>query len=155
MNLLKRITEFDYRKLTPVQIVIGLITVVVVLSIVQFLLNLATTLLPLVILGVLAYFGFRYFTTDRDKDEVVEATNTTQNVSQTTNTQEDSISTTVAPAQTMRVEQPINSSTGLREPDIDRLNAEESRLSQKEADADEIQQQLLERRKRLMGNDDQ
>lgn len=164
-NIFKRITEFDPKKVTPTQIVIGIIVFIVALALINFVLSLAQALLPVAVLALLVYLGYQWLSSrDPQEDKVVKPGRVQQEA-----TEDDSQAQTTLgealearqkteadeAARRLRVEQVANPDTGFMEADLARLEAEEqARLAQKEADERAIQEQLEERRRRLLKGDE-
>lgn len=172
-NLIRRLLSIDPRKLTPAQIALILIGVIVVLAVLNFLLSLATTLIPLVVIGAAVYFGYRWLSSrsealpeqkSRGEQIVEEAEANRQAARQKTATATEQVSvpmqaTALAddePQQrNLRVEQVVNPETGFAEPNIERLIAEEERkLQEVDQVNDDVLAQIEARRKRLLGKAD-
>jgi heme/copper-type cytochrome/quinol oxidase subunit 1 len=166
MNFLRRISRIDLRKLTPTQIALGILGIIVILAVLNFVLSLAQTLLPIAALALVAYLGYQWLTSrDNNKtmvDTIAEektagADSQVQTVveSKTQTATQNSTEDMQAASQRLGVEQVTNPETGFKEADLARLEAEEKqRLVDKKAEEDAIQAQLEERRKRLLGGDD-
>jgi len=142
MNLFKKIPKINLRKPTTTQVVIGIIAIIVVLALLRFLINLAATLLPIALFAIVAYVVFQQLSANRDDNSKSTAD------AKASDTQASDNKTP-----SLRVSDKINPKTGLREPDMERLLAEEERAQQKEADAEVIRRQIEERKKRLMNKD--
>jgi hypothetical protein len=166
LELLNRIRNFDYRKLTPTQIVIGIAVTIIALWLVSQVVSLLTSLVPIAILVLILYFGFRML---NNRSEATEDAEAAANAKTTTveATVRDVTDTETAPAQDiateetaaeedefhvrrLRVEPKINPKTGLPEADLSRLEELEQQADDVTHD---IQAQIEERRRRLMGND--
>jgi len=72
MNFVKRIREFDYRNMTPLQIVAAIAGVIVAIWLIVQIINLALTLAPLAIAGGALYFLYRWLSS-RSEDIPAEA----------------------------------------------------------------------------------
>ena len=180
-NFIRRLINFDPRKLTPAQIDLIVIGIVVALAVLNFLLSLANTLLPIVLIGAIGYFGYRWLSsrseelppeqrqsrservvaeaennrkpTRRKQDQVTVETSTESTRAQATqNTptqyEEDS-------ERNLQVEQVVNPETGFKEPNIERLIAEEERkLKEIDESNEDVLAQIEARRKRLLNQSD-
>ena len=134
-ELLNRIRNFDVRKLTPTQIIIGIAALIIGLWLIGQIIGILTSLVPIAILVVILYFGFRMLSNRSeaaseaaDEAVVVDEAETVQaTVTEITDTE-------TAPAQAeieeseaevnvrrLRVEPKINPKTGLPEADLSRL----------------------------------
>lgn len=160
-ELLNRIRNFDVRKLTPTQIIIGIAALIIGLWLVGQIIGILTSLVPIAILVVILYFGFRMLSNRSeaaDEAVVVDQAETVQaNVTEITDTE-------TAPAQAeaeeadaevsvrrLRVEPKINPKTGLPEADLSRLEELENETKRV---TDDVMAQIEERRRRLMKGDD-
>ena len=155
-ELLNRIRNFDYRKLTPTQIIIGIAALIIGLWLVSQIIGILTSLVPIAILVVILYFGFRMLSNRSeaaDEAVVVDEAETIQaTVTEITDTE-------TAPAEAdaevsvrrLRVEPKINPKTGLPEADLSRLQELENETKKV---TDDVMAQIEERRRRLMGGDD-
>ena len=68
-ELFNRLRNFDIRKITPVQMIIGVVAAVIVLGVLNFVLQIANTLLPIAIIAVLAYFGYQWLSSRQDSTD--------------------------------------------------------------------------------------
>ena len=62
-SLIERFTK----NLTPTKIVLGLLALIIVLAVINTLVSLATSLLPIAILGVAGYFGYQWLNSRTDE----------------------------------------------------------------------------------------
>lgn len=155
-DLLNRIRKIDPSKFTPTQWLMVAVGIIVALWVLSTLLSLVTTIMPFVVLGILLFVGYRVLSSRSE-----EAAKVQQQKREATVVQADA-STQRAREQVEEVrrrrlvEPTIDPNTGLEKVDLVRLEEQERRLMQKakQADADEVQRQLEERRKRLLGNQD-
>lgn len=162
MNMWNRIRKIDLRKLTPVQIVLGIAAAIVALWLVSQVVGLLLSLLPLAALVLIGYFGFRWLSS-RSEDIPEEATRSRKartvdeavanvsaaeegQVTRTDETEDDALT----------VKQIVNPETGFKEPDISRLvEREEEKLREADRINDEVMSQLEERRARLLAQQQQ
>lgn len=154
LEWLNRIRNFDPRKLTPTQIVLGIIAIIIIVAALNFVLQLANMLLPFAVIALLAYVGYQVLqsrspdeataekpaavASDNTEDRELEAQRDAAIVEETSPTR-----ATVAPK--------INPDTGLEEADLEALLEKEKRLMAETKDmSDDIQAQIEARRQRLM-----
>jgi uncharacterized membrane protein len=153
-DLLNRIRKLDPRKFTPTQWVMVAVGVVVALWVLSTLLSIVTTIMPFVVLGILVYVAFRVLSSrSEDAAKVQQAKREASVAEADASTQR--ASEQVEAVRTRRLVEPtIDPVTGLETVDIARLEEQERRLMQRahQVDPDEVQRQLEERRKRLLGN---
>lgn len=153
-NLLNRIRNFDIRKITPTQIVLGVIAVIIILAILNFFISLANALLPIAVLGLIAYFGYRWLSSRSPAEVKTTMAQQTQTVSRQEAMLEPESDEVVAERR-MKIEQIVNPETGFKEPDITRLMAEEEeRLRKADEVNDQIMAQIEARRRRLQKGDE-
>lgn len=173
MQDLKKLFEnFNIRKITPAQAVVGVIGLAIVVWVMNFIINLAMTLLPFAILAVIAYFGYSALTSKKEevdeklaqikRDESLENAHPAEVSAvkpmarrQPVREESENNETLIindASQTPLRVETLVNPETGIAEPNISRLE-ELERAKQAEAEKTnaEVQAQLEERRKRLGG----
>ncbi|QPC83491.1 hypothetical protein G4Y79_03660 [Phototrophicus methaneseepsis] len=163
LELLNRIRNFDYRKLTPTQIIIGIAVTIIALWLLSQLVSLLTSLVPIAILVLILYFGFRMLNNRSEAAEDAAATRTADdNVRTVEATVTDVADTETMPAEEaaaaeeefhvrrLRVEPKVNPKTGLPEADLSRLEELEQ---QTEKVTDDVMAQIEARRRRLMGED--
>jgi uncharacterized protein YacL len=153
-DLLNRIRKLDPRKFTPTQWVMVAVGVVVALWVLSTLLSIVTTIMPFVVLGILGYVAFRVLSSrSEDAAKVQQAKREASVAEADASTQR--ASEQVEAVRTRRLVEPtIDPVTGLETVDIARLEEQERRLMQRahQVDPDEVQRQLEERRKRLLGS---
>ncbi len=153
-DLLNRIRKLDPRKFTPTQWVMVAVGIVVALWVLGTLFSIVTAIAPFVVLGILGYVVFRVLSSRSEDAAKVQQAKREASVTQAdASTQR--ASEQVEAVRTRRLVEPtIDPNTGLETVDIARLEEQERRLMQraKQVDADEVQRQLEERRKRLLGN---
>lgn len=158
-ELLNRIRNFDYRKLTPTQIIIGIAALIIGLWLVSQIIGILTSLVPIAILVVILYFGFRMLSNRSeaadeavvvDEAEMVQATVTEITDTETAPAQAEAEEAEVN-VRHLRVEPKINPKTGLPEADLSRLQELENETKKV---TDDVMAQIEERRRRLMGGDD-
>lgn len=144
----KQFKGFDPRKITPQQAVIGIVALVVVLGVLNFILNLANTLLPFVIGGAALYFGYQWLTSrSEDVEEKLQEIKRDEAIAKSKST----------PAEHARLtEEPIIAESAPSRTEKHRLllEEEERRRAAKQAEQEEVQRLLAERRKRLLGDDE-
>lgn len=184
-NLIRRLLNFDPRKLTPAQIALIVIGVIVALAVLNFLLSLANALLPVILVGALGYFGYRWLSSrseelpaqkrqSRSEQVVAEAEDNRKNarrqaeapaqvqvVAPQAAADSAPANATLEPDQdqdeqrNLQVEQVVNPDTGFKEPNIERLIAEEERkLKEIDENNEDVLSQIEARRKRLLGQSD-
>lgn len=175
-SLIERFTK----DLTPAKIVLGLAALVIVLAVISTLVNIATSLLPIAVLAVAAYFGYQWLNSRTDtmlskrnqtadsstnadavtlaEDAVREEANRRQERAadnlrvDDSGTEPDVISGAVmSKGDSMKIPPRINPTTGLPEADISRLEQAEEQSAEI---TDSVLAQLAERRKRLLGEQD-
>jgi hypothetical protein len=186
-NFIREQVERYTGKITPAKAIVALMILVLVVRILGFVLSLFDAVLPFVVLGILAYFGYQFLqssspaaaqirgtiqgvTTRRASAEavsndVVERITKRQETPaaapvkaadveaprvETVNVLADeSAETLVDEAQPSKMEiaERINPTTGLREPDLARLEEREKEKPKQ----DNVLSQLEERKKRLKG----
>jgi len=153
-DLLNRIRKLDPRKFTPTQWVMVAVGVVVALWVLSTLLSIVTTIAPFVLLGILGYVAYRVLSSrSEDAAKVQQAKREASVAEADASTQR--ASEQVEAVRTRRLVEPtIDPVTGLETVDIARLEEQERRLMQRahQVDPDEVQRQLEERRKRLLGS---
>ncbi|MCA9883827.1 MAG: hypothetical protein H6670_14435 [Anaerolineaceae bacterium] len=154
-ELLNRIRNFDVRKLTPTQIIIGIAALIIGLWLIGQVVNLLTSLVPIAILVVILFFGFRMLSNRSEsaaeaaeEGEIIEGNVTEMTDTETAPAQEDQAEVSV---RRLRVEPKINPTTGLPEADLSRLEELEQQTNKVTND---VMAQIEERRRRLMGGDD-
>jgi hypothetical protein len=163
-DFINRIRNFDIRKLTPMQWAMIAVGAIVGLWVLSTLISIATSLLPVAILGAIGYVAYRTLSSRDDdakeiqkikrEEQLQQATTATAKAAQQVDTV---IATKVAPiekeASRLSVDPIINPETGVSEPNMSRLlEQEEKKLKDaKQASQEDVQQQLEERRKRLLG----
>ncbi len=153
-DLLNRIRQVDPRKFTPTQWVVVAVGIIVALWVLSTVLSIVTTIMPFVVLGIVAYVAYRVLISRSEDAAKVQQQQREASISQAdASTQRASEQVEAVRARRL-VEPTIDPKTGLETVDIARLEEQERRLMQqaKQADADEVQRQLEERRKRLLGN---
>lgn len=161
VKLLNRIRTFDIRKLTPVQWVMIAVGAIIALWILNALLSIVATIMPIVVIVVLAYVAFRVLSSrnenveevqkEKREEKLAQADASTRKAAQQVETV---TATALAPEASNRLAEPtIDPETGLQQVDLGKLEAEENRRLRQTVttDPDEIQRQLEERRKRLLG----
>lgn len=160
LGLWERIRTFDPRKLTVTQIVVGLAVFIVGMWLLGRIFALISALVPIAILIVVAFFGYRWLSS-RSEQIPAEAKKSQQERSvdaalaavkaaesgvqpvQQADEQDDRLS----------VKQVINPETGFKEPDITRLmEREEQKLKEADKVNEQVMAQIEERRRRLMNN---
>ncbi len=163
-DVLNRIRTFNLRKVTPVQWVMVAVGILIALWILNTLLSIAATLMPIAIVAILAYVGYRVLSSRGEdaaaiqqakrEEKFQQADDSTIKAAKQVNTV---IATKLekAPAsERLADEVTVNPETGVTEVNIARLEEEESqklKQTKQKADPEEIQRQLEERRKRLLG----
>lgn len=178
-ELLRKIRGLRFRELTGTEIAIALIVVLVAFWAVGFVINLIQTVLPFIILALLAYVGFNVLRSrGKDTDEAIisvraeqkaqerQARRAEQSAPRVVRAQDTVIVSEKAaepvpkanaeaePMPALKVTPNINPETGLAEVDISRLEEREQELL-KEAKqmTDDVQAQIEARKKRLMGGE--
>lgn len=176
LDILNRIRKFDPRELTPAQIALGVVALIVVLAVLNFILSLANTLLPIALIGGAVYFGYRWMNSrsealpeqkSKSQKVVEEAANNRQKAQQKAEpervvmTVEDDTRADAAAQEAteakkpLMVEQQINPETGFKEPNIERLvEKEQEKMAEMDRVNDDVMAQIEARRKRLLGKDD-
>jgi len=158
-ELLNRIRNFDVRKLTPTQIIIGIAALIIGLWLIGQIIGILTSLVPIAILVVILFFGFRMLSNRSeaaeeavvvDEAETVQATVTEITDTETAPAEADEADAEVS-VRRLRVEPKINPKTGLPEADLSRLQELENETKKV---TDDVMAQIEERRRRLMGGDD-
>lgn len=166
-DLVDRIRKFDPRKLTPTQIVLGVIAFIVVIAILNFVLQLANTLLPFAVIGLVGFFVYRLMNSRSPAEEQQAAATSddtaTQQQPDAVESQDDfeaqrdeAIAQDAREAASrMSVAPKTNPETGIEEADLDALLEKEQRLMDDTKQVnDDIMAQLEARRKRLLKDDD-
>jgi hypothetical protein len=160
LTLWDRIRNFDPRKLTIPQIVIGVAVVIVALWLVGRVLALLTALVPIAILILAGFFGYRWLSS-RSEQIPVEAKKSQQERAvdaavATVTAAESGVMPAVQVAEddgNLTIKQVINPETGFKEPDITRLvEREEQKLKEADKVNDQVMAQIEERRRRLMND---
>lgn len=103
LEFLNRLRNFDPKKLTPAQIALGIVAIIVVLAVLNFILNLANTLLPFILVGAALYFGYNWLSSRSEampqrksrNQRVVEEAEKARGVVQTTAVMSEEASDTV------------------------------------------------------------
>lgn len=165
-DLVDRIRKFDPRKLTPTQIVLGVIGIIIVIAILNFVLQLANTLLPFAVVGLVAFFVYRLMNSRSPAEEKQDATadDTAQQQTAADSHDEDAFEAqrdeamareAQEAASRMSVAPKTNPDTGIEEADLDALLEKEQRLMDETKQVnDDVMAQLEARRKRLLKGDD-
>jgi uncharacterized membrane protein len=153
-DLLNRIRQVDPRKFTPTQWVMVAVGVIVALWVLSTVLSIVTTIMPFVVLGIVAYVAYRVLSSRSEDAAKVQQQRREASISQADASAQRASDQVAAVRARRLVEPTIDPKTGLETVDIARLEEQERRLMQQtqQADADEVQRQLEERRKRLLGN---
>jgi hypothetical protein len=177
MNLWNRIRKFDPRRLTPMQIILGIATAIIALWLVgvvlQAIMAIFNFLVPVAIAILAGYFGFQWLRNRADKMPDTVSTKSRQdraveeavaNVEAAESGRQIVIEETTATADTeeeeredpLVIKQVVNPETGFKEPDIARLiEREESMLKEADQVNDAVISQLEARRRRLLGQEDE
>lgn len=159
-KLINRIRTFDPRTLTPVQWVMIAVGVIVALWVINVLLGIAAALMPIVIVGILAYVGYRVLSSRSENAAQVQQEKRADSLAQadvSTRKAARQVETVVAvrldPQPAARLVEPtVDPDTGVQQADLVKLEEQEVKRSiQTNTDPNEIQRQLEERRKRLLG----
>lgn len=157
-ELFNRVRSIDIKKLTPVQWVMIAVGIIIALWVLNTVVSIAVTLLPIVLVGLIAYAAFRILTSrseapadlqkQKRDDNIQQATASTAKAARQVDTV---ISTKVEPITNRLDDAAVDPVTGVILPDLKRLEEQEAQQIQapKKADPDEIARQLEERRKRL------
>ncbi len=172
MNLWNRIRKFDPRRLTPMQIILGIATAIIALWLVGVVLNaimaIFNFLVPVAIVVVAGYFGYQWLSnraarmpeqvsTKSKKERVVEdaVANVEAAESETQFIVEETVSESVEEEDDpLVIKQVVNPETGFKEPDIARLiEREEAMLKEADEVNDSVMSQLEARRRRLLGQE--
>lgn len=175
-NFLERLRRIDVRKLSPLQLVLGVAGVVIIIWMVAQIINLALSLLPIAIGVVALYVIFRVLTSERPEEEAGKAIADVQNAATRSADramaevervrgqvkrpaaapEPEAEETTVAPLEaedepTLAVEQVTDPETGIKEANLSRLEEMEQKPSEVD---DDVMAQIEARRKRLLGDQD-
>jgi hypothetical protein len=163
-NLFNRVRNFDVRKVTPVQWVMVAVGILIALWILNTLLSIAATLMPIVIVAILAYVGYRVLSSRSEDAAAIQKEKREEQFAQADAStvkaakQVDTVIATKldkAPAsERLSDEVTVNPETGVTEVNMARLEEQEAQAlkqTKQKADPEEIQRQLEERRKRLLG----
>lgn len=161
-DLINRIRNFDVRKVTPVQWVMVVIGIIVALWVLNTLISIAISLMPVVVAGALAFLAYRVLSSRGEDARTLQEQKREENIQQATSSTQraaQQVSTVIATkvektddSARLAVDAVVNPETGFAEADLTRLaEKEEAILKQSQPDADEIARQLEERRKRLLG----
>lgn len=153
-DLLNRIRKVDPSKFTPMQWVMVAVGIIVVLWLLSTLLSIVTTIMPFVVLGILLYVGYRVLSSRSEEAAKVQQQKREASITQASASTQRASEQVDEVRRRRLVEPTIDPATGLEKVDLARLEEQERRLMQRaqQADADEVQRQLEERRKRLLGN---
>lgn len=169
LKWINRIRNFDFRSLKPWQIVALIAAAIVTLYIIVQLLQLVLTLLPIILVAVGLYFGYRWLMSrsedipeeakmSRNEKVVNEALQNVEEAQQASRLQPDDERAefeAVRPYEEINdeglvVRQVVNPETGFKEPDIVGLEEREKRLlAEIDENQDDIAAQLEARRRRL------
>ncbi len=164
LDFINRIRNFDYRDLTPTQIVLGVAALIIGLWLVAQVVNLVLALAPIAIAGLALYFVYQWLSSrsedlpDEAKmsnaqakvDEALANVERAKTAQQTEAASQAASMTTDTPESRLQVEQIVNPETGFKEPNIERLiEREEEKLREQEKITDDIMAQIEARRKRL------
>jgi uncharacterized membrane protein len=161
-DLINRIRNFDVRKVTPVQWVMVVIGVIVALWVLNTLISIAISLMPVVVIGVVVFLAYRVLSSraedtrdiqqEKREENIQQAASSTQRAAQQVNTVMATKVDKVEDSTRLSADAAVNPATGFTEVDLTRLaEKEETILKQSQPDADEVARQLEERRKRLLG----
>jgi hypothetical protein len=146
----KQFQTFDPKKITPQQAIIGILVLVVVLGVFNFILNLANTLLPFVIGGAALYFGYQWLTSrSEDVESKIQELKRDEAIAKGKS----------APVEHTRLAEAENDDSPSQVDKLRRLLEEEEERKRaaeeaKKAEQEEVQRLLAERRKRLLGEDE-
>lgn len=136
-RFLEWVRKIDFRNLTPLQWGIGIVGVLVALSVVSFILNLAMTLLPIALLGLIVYVAYSALKSrGEDSAEALQKLK-----------REEKLKRDEKPKRAEQYDDPITERLVIVE--------EAPQPSAKEPSQDEIAAQLEERRRRLLKNNDE
>ncbi len=169
MNLWNRIRKFDPRKLTPMQIVLGVATAIIVIWLIgvvlQAIMAIFNFLVPVAILTIVGYFGYQWLRSRAENlpDDVQKSKQEREveaavaNVEAAASGQPITIEESEEAADDpLVVKQVVNPETGFKEPDIARLiEREESMLKEADEVNDAVMSQIEARRRRLLGQEDE
>jgi hypothetical protein len=173
-ELLRKIRGLRFKELTGTEIAIALIAVLVAFWAIGFVINIIQTVLPFVILALLAYVGLNVLRSrGKDTDEAIISVRAEQKAKERQERRAESVPRVVRaePIAAEKLADPIakpleseelvvkvapriNPDTGLAEADISRLEEREQELLKeaKQTNSD-IQAQIEARKKRLMGGE--
>ncbi|MDW8171645.1 MAG: hypothetical protein RML73_04095 [Anaerolineae bacterium] len=178
-ELWRKLRQFRFNELSTQEIIIALVAVLIGLWLVSFILDIIRTLVPIVIVALLVYLAYQWLSSrGRDTEDAIasvraerRAKERTQQGQPTIRAKQDDQARTRIADEPLRAEAPTsltvkladsapmishtNPDTGLEEIDLARLEEREQALLReaKQINAD-IQTQIEERRKRLLGNGD-
>ena len=148
LDFINRVRNFDYRELTPTQIVLGIAALIIGLWLVAQVVNLVLGLAPIAIAGLALYFIYQWLSS-RSEDLPEEATKSKAqakvdealaNVERAEASQQSEAvqaatqasATDDTPERRLEVEQVVNPETGFKEPNIERLiEREQEKLREK------------------------
>jgi len=168
LELIDRIRKFDYRKLKPWQIVVGVAGVVVAIWILGMIVSLLTTLVPIALGVVALFFAYRWLSSrseelpeeatkskaQKDVDEALATVAAAESNEYSIEVEGPEAFADAEFDEKLAVKQIVNPETGFKEPDISRLiEREQEKLKEADKMTDDIMSQLEARRKRLLGDD--
>lgn len=148
-DFLRRLLSIDLKKITPAQLVVGVAVLLVALWLLSQVVNLALSLVPIALVVILAYLGFRVMSS-RSTEASAPARSETRVEATVRDTK---TAAEEGARKRLMVEQTVNPETGLLEVDLAKLEAKETEVlnAAKQAAAD-VSAQLEERRRRLKGS---
>jgi len=170
-ELWRKLRQLRFNELTTQEIIVALVAVLIGLWLVTFVLDIIRTVVPIVVVGLLLYLAYQWFSSrGKDADEAIASVRAEKKAKERQETRseqarvriaDEPVSTAAdqpAPAAKLADEPTLshtNPDTGLEEIDLARLEEREQALLKetKQMSAD-IQSQIEERRKRLLGNQD-
>ena len=149
-DFLRRLLSIDFKKITPAQLLVGGAVVLVALWLLSQVVNLALSLVPIALVVILAYLGFRVMSSRSAEAGAAPARSETRVEATVRDTK---TAAEEGARKRLMVEQTVNPETGLLEVDLAKLEAKETEAlnAAKQAAAD-VSAQLEERRRRLKGD---
>lgn len=149
-DFLKRLLSIDLRKITPAQLVVGAALALVALWLLSQVINLALSLVPIALILILVYLGYRVMSSRSVETSAAPARREQRAAASTRSA---SAASQDGARKRLMVEPTVNPETGLLEVDLAKLEAKEAEaLRAAKQAADDVSAQLEERRRRLKGD---
>lgn len=176
-ELWRKLRQFRFNELSTQEIVLALIAVLIGVWLISFILNIIRTIIPIVIVGLLLYLAYQWLNSrGQDTEDAIANVRAQKRAKEKRKVEETQPSRQSDQARVRLTDEPlraeapasttvkladsapashVNPDTGLEEVDLARLEEREQQMLReaKQISAD-IQTQIEERRKRLLGKQD-